>query len=53
MDCRRLIAAAGASLWLSAADHEETIGCVLPERSVIVKTLYMYHVSRTLQLQSN
>jgi hypothetical protein len=46
-----LIAAAGASLWLAAA--EETIGCVLPERSVIVKTLYMYHVSRTLQLQSN
>jgi hypothetical protein len=34
MDCRRLMAAAG----LAAA--EETIGCVRPERIVIVKTLY-------------
>jgi hypothetical protein len=37
MDCRRLMAAAGASLWLAAA--EETIGCVRPERIVTVITL--------------
>ena len=38
MDCRQLMAAAGASLWLAAA--EETIVCVRQERIVIVKTMY-------------